>query len=105
MFMLDYICEQEYNDYQYQQQEQPEDDSGEQASSIEAEIEPIKKITVVDMLYRLYISLSSSTHSERNKLVNTIDSVLKLSDMLSYSTLVTFLDRLINYLSSQTIEQ
>ena len=105
MFMLDYICEQEYNDYQYQQQEQPEDDSGEQVSSIEAEIEPIKKITVVDMLYRLYISLSSSTHPERNKLVNTIDSVLKLSDMLSYSTLVTFLDRLINYLSNQTIEQ
>jgi len=105
MFMLDYICEQEYNDYQYQQQEQPEDNSDEQVSSIDAEIEPIKKIAVVDMLYRLYISLSSSTHPERNKLVNTIDSVLKLSNMLSYSTLVTFLDRLINYLSNQTIEQ
>ena len=105
MFMFDYICEQEYNDYQYQQQEQSEDDSAEQASSIDAEIEPIKKITVVDMLYKLYVSLSSSTHPERNKLVNTIDSVLKLSDMLSYSTLVTFLDRLIDYLSNQTTEQ
>jgi len=100
MLVMDYICEQ----YQYQQFQQPQGEEPpqeDQEPSIDTELEPLKRLVVINLLYKLYISLSSSTYSERDKLVEIISNVLNLSNMLSYQTLVTILDKIVAYLQSE----
>jgi len=101
MSVMDYICEQ-YQYQQFQQPQQGEIPQQDQGQSIDAELEPLKRLTVIDLLYKLYVSLSSSVHPERDKLVGIIGNVLSLSNMLSYQTLVTILDKIVTYLQSGT---
>jgi hypothetical protein len=101
MLIADYIFEQEYQGYSDPQQIQQEpQDSSEQLQE-NSEIEPIKKLIVIDMFYRLFISLSSSVHPERDKLVNAIDNILKFSSSMSYQTLISLLDSIVRYLNPQ----
>ena len=63
------------------------------------ELEPIKKLAIINLFYKLFLSLNVSLNPEHNRIATLVDTILKFSDVLSYDTLVQLLDRVVAYLA------